>query len=127
VKTLVVDDEVLVRVSIERLLKKWDHMIIKAESVSAARLALEAMNFDRVIVDLRMPGENGMVLIEELLLDGYLPEQLIVCSAHVSEDLEEQLNKRGIGIVRKPFTIDELMEVVNAVPVGVPVHSMQCR
>lgn len=126
-KTLVVDDEMLVRYSIERILRKWGHSTINAENVSTARLALEAMTFDKVIVDLRMPGENGMVLIEELLGEGYLPEQLIVCSAFVSDDLEEDLNGRGVGIVRKPFTIDEFMEVVNGMPVGVPVHSMQCR
>jgi CheY-like chemotaxis protein len=80
---------------------------------------------DKVVVDLKMPGENGMVLIEELLRTGYLPGKLVVCSAYLTNELEKELNDRGVGILRKPFTVDELMQVVNGMLVSYPFCSIQ--
>ncbi len=113
INTLVVEDEVLVRWALERVLRKWGHSIHSVESVDEARRRLDEVTFDTVIVDLRMQGEDGMVLVEELLAAGYSPERIVVCSAYVSAEQEDELKDRGVGILRKPFTIDELRHTVN--------------
>jgi len=65
---LVVDDEAEVRDLLQEYLTKQEFQISTAESVAAARLLFEERmsDIDLVILDLRMPGEDGLVLAREL-------------------------------------------------------------
>jgi DNA-binding NtrC family response regulator len=110
--TLIVDDERLVRWFFERTLKKWGHSVVTAESVKEADTVLHQNTFDTIVVDLRFPDGNGMILVRKLLDDRYKPQQIVVCSACVSPSIQEELNDRGVKVLRKPFLLDELRQVV---------------
>ena len=64
-RVLVVDDEPGVRESLRMLLKD-DCEVATAENVAAARRALDEAPPDLVLLDLVMPGGNGLVLLSEL-------------------------------------------------------------
>lgn len=104
---LVVDDEMLVRWFFERSLQKMGHSVSTSKLVSEAQELLNETRFDIVMVDIRMPGENGLVLVHELLDRHYEPHQIIVCSAFINADIHEQLKDMGVGILRKPFNLDD--------------------
>ncbi len=110
--TLVVDDERLVRWFFERALKKWGHSVVTAESVEEADILLHRSTFDTVVIDLRFPNSNGMILVRKLLNDRYEPQQIIVCSACISPSIQDELHDRGVKILKKPFKMDELRQVV---------------
>ena len=67
-KTLLVDDERLARNELRRLLAAFPEIIIAGEAANAkqARDQLAALTPDLIFLDVQMPGETGMELLESL-------------------------------------------------------------
>jgi CheY-like chemotaxis protein len=59
-RILVVDDQTPVRNALKALLEHEGHTVIAAEGGASAMTAIEAFAFDVVIVDLIMPGMDGL-------------------------------------------------------------------
>ncbi|SPQ01655.1 putative Sporulation initiation phosphotransferase F [Candidatus Sulfobium mesophilum] len=110
-KILVVDDEHLVRWFLERSLRKNGHEVITAHNVEDAAAKLNSENIDILFIDLRMPGKNGNDLIGKVDVRGKKPK-VIVCSAFVTADREEELRQQGVCIIKKPFMLDEVNDAV---------------
>ncbi len=110
-KILVVDDEQLVRWFLERSLKKNGHEVITAGNVKDASAILSSESIDVLFIDIRMPGEDGTELIGKVDARGEKP-RVIVCSAFVTADREEELRQKGVCIIKKPFMLNELNDAV---------------
>jgi DNA-binding response OmpR family regulator len=110
-KLLVVDDEHLVRWFLERTFSKGGFEVVTASDLEEASEKLDAGEFDLVIVDLRMPGGSGIELIEKAEALARKPK-IVVCSAFVTEELEEDFGRRGICILKKPFKLQELNDAL---------------
>jgi DNA-binding NtrC family response regulator len=110
-KLLVVDDEELVRWFLQRALRKSGHEVVTCSNVSDALVKLKADRIDIVILDLRMPDGNGTELIREMEENGLSPK-VVVCSAFITSELEQEFRKKKITILKKPFKLDELNRVV---------------
>lgn len=108
---LVVYDEQLVRWFLGRTLSKHGHKVLTAGNVEDASAKLSSESVDALLIDLRMPGENCTELLGKVDLRGKKPK-VIVCSAFITAELEEELRKKGVCILRKPFKLEELNEVV---------------
>jgi DNA-binding NtrC family response regulator len=63
VKILIVDDDPLVRSSLGRLLRGRGLYVFLAGGASEALGALDQQDFDAVLSDYQMPGENGLVFL----------------------------------------------------------------
>jgi len=111
VKILVVDDEQLVRWFLDRALKKSGHEVITASNISEAYEKLNREKVDILFMDLRMPDGNGRELIEKIA-NSPLKPKVVVCSAFITSEMEEEFRNKGICILKKPFTLDELNKVV---------------
>src|SRR6188474_1945650 len=68
-RILVVDDEKPVREAMALLLKQEGYRVVVAECGHTAVSAIEAFTFDLVIVDIFMPGMNGIETIDILRQD----------------------------------------------------------
>ena len=110
-KILVVDNEQLVLWFIEKELKRNGHEVVTAENVEDASVKLSSEAIDVLLTDLRMPGENGTQLIGKVDIRGKKPK-VIVCSAFVTAELEEELRQKGICMLKKPILLDELNDAV---------------
>jgi len=110
-KILVVDDEQLVRWFLERALTKNGHQVSTASNIADASEKLNTEKIDVVFVDLRMPEGNGTELIEKLDTVTLKPK-VVVCSAFITPELEEEFRSKGIYTLKKPFKLDELHSVV---------------
>lgn len=115
-KILVVDDEQLVRWFLERALTLRGHSVISASSGAEAMHVLKYDSFDLLVTDLRMPEENGSTLISRV---GEITEEkrprIIVCSAYITSEMAEDYKASGIGVLRKPFKLEELEKAVSGV------------
>lgn len=106
-KVLVVDDEQLVRWFLERALKRWGYDVITASNVKEAVKNLTDNNIDIVFTDLKMPEENGAVLLQKL---GDLTKspKVVVCSAFITPEMDKDFRQKGIYSLKKPFKLEEL-------------------
>lgn len=110
-KVLVVDDEQLVRWFLDRALRKSGHQVITASNISEAEEKLKSEDIDILFLDLRMPGGNGTQLIEKMS-DRLDTLKIIVCSAFITSELQEEYQNKGIHVLKKPFKLDELNDIL---------------
>jgi DNA-binding NtrC family response regulator len=96
---------------LDRALKKSGHEVITASNISEAYEKLNREKVDILFMDLRMPDGNGSELVDKI--DSLtLKPKVVVCSAFITPELEEEFRNKGICILKKPFTLDELNKVV---------------
>jgi DNA-binding NtrC family response regulator len=113
---LVVDDEEIMREILEALLTREGYRVTLATSGEEGVELAKAAPFDAAIVDVMMPGLDGIATLEELKkLDDELPVLMITAFASVETAIAAM--KRGaFDYITKPFKNDEVLIVVrNAV------------
>jgi two-component system, NtrC family, response regulator AtoC len=104
---LIVDDEKHTRDGLRRLLEdEYDTYV--AEDIRGAMDVLEREPIDLVITDLRLGGDDGMVLIERALKLPH-PPVCIMMTAYGSVDTAVEAMKRGAyDFVTKPLNLDKV-------------------
>lgn len=107
-----VDDDPSVRKSLSRLISSAG---FRVESFSSAHEFLNSNATDEsgcLLLDIRMPGINGIQLQEELILTGN-PMPIIFMSAHASVPISVRAMKGGaVDFLTKPFAADELVSAI---------------
>ena len=113
---LVIDDEEIMREILEALLTREGYQVRMASSGEEGLEIARSTPFDAAIVDVMMPGMDGIATLEELRkLDEDLPALMITAFASVETAIAAM--KRGaFDYITKPFKNDEVLTVVrNAV------------
>jgi DNA-binding response OmpR family regulator len=112
---LVVDDHREIRDLLARYLTKQGLRVSTAESAAAARRLLQASAPDLVVLDIMMPGEDGLALCRHLRATRELP---IILLTALAEDTDRIIGLE-IGAddyLAKPFNPRELLARIKAVP-----------
>ena len=110
---LVVDDEDIMREILEALLTREGYHVRLASSGEEGLELARNTPFDAAIVDVMMPGMDGLAMLEELRkFDEDLPVVMITAFASVETAIAAM--KRGaFDYITKPFKNDEVLVVVN--------------
>jgi two-component system OmpR family response regulator len=111
---LVVDDHREIRDLIGRYLVKNGLRVTTAESAAAARKALKAGAFDLVVLDIMMPGEDGLSLCRSLRETTELPVILLTAMAEETDRIVG-LEIGADDYLVKPFNPRELLARIRAV------------
>jgi len=111
-KILVVDDEKAVRLSLAELLSMEGHQVITAESGEEALQRLEEDNFDLILVDLIMPGIDGLQVMEAA--QRLSPHTVVIMlTAHGSlESAIHALRQGAHDYLLKPCDVEEILRSV---------------
>jgi DNA-binding NtrC family response regulator len=111
-QVLVVDDEPDMVENMTRILRRAGYRVLRATEPDRAIALLESERPDLVLTDLRMPGMDGMALLERVrAVDPATP--VVVVTAFATIDSAVAAIKRGaFDYVPKPFTMDALLVVV---------------
>ena len=113
-KILVVDDERAVRDSLRRALELEGYEIELADDGLAALAALEGDEFDAMILDVLMPGLDGLEVARRVRREGSrLPILMLTARVEV-DDRVAGLDAGADDYVTKPFALDELLARVRA-------------
>src|SRR5690348_14435565 len=119
---LVVDDDEAVRGAMVHLLaQEPDIGAISAESAARALQVLRGIRVDAVVVDLAMPGMNGLDLVE--VLRGHPATSnvpVVVVTALPPDALPRRVAAAAHPLVAKPFEAEELVATVRGVLVQRP-------
>lgn len=119
-RLLIVDDHAIVREGLARVLTGacpgWT--VVEAASGFQALALLRDQHFDAAVVDLSMPGMNGLDLIKRVRTEiGPLP--MLVLSMHAEEQYAVRAFKAGAnGYLTKDQAGDELVSAVNRIVAG---------
>ena len=115
-KILFVDDDTLVRKSLENFLKREAYTVVTAASAQEALNHAQAIDFDVVISDVRMPMENGLVAIKNIkeiyAKKGHVCGYILI-TGYAEEDTPEHAIRLGIDkFILKPLDINVLRGVL---------------
>jgi DNA-binding NtrC family response regulator len=109
---LIVDDEPSVRGSLTSWFKKDGYRVASAENAAAALRLLRDRTFDVVLLDIKMPGMDGMDLQEQVhRIDPGMAVIMITAFASV-ETAVRALKQGAFDYVTKPVDPDELSHLV---------------
>jgi len=111
-KILLVDDEIVFTDNMSRLLTTRGYRVIAVNSGDSAIQALDNEDFDVVVLDLKMPGMDGITTLKEIKKLGLFTETLIL-TGHGSIDTALEAMKLGAyDYLTKPCEIDELVDKI---------------
>ncbi|MBI5526109.1 MAG: response regulator [Deltaproteobacteria bacterium] len=119
-RVLIVDDEEeLVATLVERL-EIRGHSPVGVLSGAEALKRAEAEEFDVVVLDIKMPGEDGVEVMKRLKrLRAGLP--IILLTGHMSEETSDRGIQAGATeYVIKPVNIDDLVEKLRSAVAASP-------
>lgn len=111
---LIVDDDSEIRSLLSRYLEKEGMRVTAVGDAPQMRRAMERSHFDLVVLDLMLPGEDGLSICRELRTRSQLP--VIMLSAR-GEDVDRivGLELGADDYVPKPFNPRELLGRIRAV------------
>lgn len=111
---LVVDDDNRLRALLEKFLSDQGFMVTAAADAAEARRRLERFVFDLVVLDVMMPGESGIALLESLRREKSVPV-LMLSAMGEAEDRIKGLECGAEDYLAKPFEPRELVLRIRAV------------
>jgi len=109
---LIVDDEPIVRESIRDWLKDAGYQVATAESGEEALEMIEKQDFSVMVVDIRLPGQTGIMVLEEVKAQRPWIKSIII-TAYPSEQTVSEAKKLGaIDYLIKPIAPDDLERLI---------------
>jgi CheY-like chemotaxis protein len=119
-RILIVEDSPLVQNMYGLAFSRREHELTTANDGREALALLEdpGRTFDVVLLDLRMPGMNGVEFLREVRRDPRLAQLPIVVTTMEPEDSELLREARRLGVaavVKKPWHPHQLRDLVEAI------------
>lgn len=105
---LLVEDEIIIRSSLKRLLERHQYEVSEAGSVAEAQDNFDISSFDLIVTDLRLPGAPGTDIIE--LAKG-IPV-LIMTSYASLRSAVDAMKLGAVDYIAKPFDYDDMLKAV---------------
>ena len=116
---LVVDDDERIRGLLKKFLSRHDYWVTTARDAAHARKLLDGLEFDLLVVDVMMPGEDGISLTRDLS-DRISTPILLLTAKGEAEDRITGLEAGADDYLPKPFEPRELLLRINAILRRVP-------
>lgn len=121
---LVVDDEKNIRLLLQELLVEEGHRVSTAENGETALTLIGQRTFDLILLDLQMPGIDGMQILSALRRQGS-EAIVIILTAHATlETAVEALRQGAHDYLFKPLSPAQLLDSVRR---GLQVHEKNAR
>jgi DNA-binding response OmpR family regulator len=114
-KILAVDNEPSVTFSLQYIFPKpaYDLTCVDSGDAAMARLDGGFGPYDVIIVDQKMPNQNGVELVEAIRERG-IDTDVVVVSAHLSPDTRAAFKSLGVDVMfGKPFEVSEIRSAIN--------------
>ncbi len=118
IRILIVEDNDINRLVINKLMKDWDVEIHNAVNGEDAIKRIKAEDFDVVLLDIEMPVMNGYQCIREIrtsLPEGKCNIPVMAMTAHATKEEREKCLNLGMNdYLSKPFDPEDLKAKINA-------------
>ena len=118
---LIVDDDERIRSLLQKFLSRNGFWVTAARDAAHARKLLDGLEFDLIVMDVMMPGEDGLTLTRDLRKKLETPILLLTAKGETSERIMG-LEAGADDYLSKPFEPKELVLRINAILRRVPVE-----
>ncbi len=105
---LIVDDDTRIRTLLQRFLSESGYRVTAAKDAAEARQLLASLDFDFIVLDVMMPGEDGFSLTKSIRETSSVPILLLTARGE-SIDRIEGLERGADDYLAKPFEPRELL------------------
>jgi two-component system, OmpR family, phosphate regulon response regulator OmpR len=106
---LVVDDDRRIRDLLSAYLGTHGYRVTRAATAAEARKALSGLSYDALVLDVMMPGENGLSLAKGLREQGNATPMLMLSALGETKDRINGLSAGSDDYLIKPFEPEELL------------------
>lgn len=109
---LVVDDEVSMRLMMQKRLQKDNHQVVMAESTAEAIGILQQRDVDVILTDIVMPGDDGIELLKAVRQRGLATQIIMMTGAPTLDGAAEAVRNGAADYLIKPTPDDVLCRAV---------------
>jgi len=114
-RVLVVDDELIVRESLAQLLARRNFAPVPVETGEEALKLIEQNSFDLMLIDLKLPGIDGMDVLKKVKKQNPDTEVVIMTAFGSVDSAVEAMKEGAFDYVTKPFDPEEMIALLNKV------------
>jgi DNA-binding response OmpR family regulator len=114
-KLLIIEDEEGLRESIEEYFTEAGNICETAASYPAAMAKVELYRYDCILLDITLPGGNGISILKKLKENNYTDGVLIISAKNSLDDRLQGLDLGADDYLVKPFHLSELKARVSAI------------
>jgi len=113
---LVVDDDMMARMTAVQCLKQQGHTAVTAEGGKQGLEILESQDFDLILLDLLMPDVDGIEVLRQLKASNILRRTpvIVISGSDDEESIAKCLEMGATGHLRKPLDPMSLADRINA-------------
>jgi two-component system, OmpR family, response regulator len=112
-KVLVIDDEVAFANNIAKLLSKRGYRVTVVNDGMSATREVEEEEFDVAILDLKMPGMDGIETLKKLKARSPLLEVIMLTGHGSVESGIQGMEQGAFDYAMKPIRLDELLDKIS--------------
>jgi DNA-binding NarL/FixJ family response regulator len=120
IRIVLVEDQLLVRRGIKSLLELTADIVVVADAGTAdeGAAAVRQHHPDVLLLDVRMPGKNGIELLRELRASEYLPPTILLTTFDDDEALMDGMRAGARGFLLKDISLELLTAAIRGVAAG---------
>ncbi|MEE4113203.1 MAG: response regulator [Desulfobacteraceae bacterium] len=112
-KLMIVDDEERFLATTEKLLRKKGVDVVTATSGAEALEKLRGQSVHVVILDVKMPGMDGVATLREIKRQFPMVEVIMLTGHATVESAVEGLKTGAVDYLMKPADLDQILEKAN--------------
>lgn len=110
---LIIDDDDLLRKSLQNGLKQNDFSVLTANSAEQGIQILSRINVDAIVLDRMMTGMDGLSLLKQLRESGNMTPVIMLTAMSGPENAIDGLSSGANDYLSKPFQLQELILRLN--------------
>lgn len=113
IKVLVVDDEEPFRRLLKKELTRKGFSVEVAHDGDSALSLVGQDSFDVVLLDIVMPGTDGITVMKNMMRDPSAPAIIVLTGRATVETAVDAMKNGAYDYLTKPYKLDELMIIIN--------------
>lgn len=113
---LILDDDPIIRSVLRKILASRGLSVFEAANLTLARMVLDRLPIDLVLLDIHLPDGNGFDLLPEIVARRRGVRVAVISGDETaSQDPSFQSETSLIGFISKPFTHDRIDRMLDSV------------
>ena len=105
---LIIDDDERLRLLLRKFLISNDFLVNDAKNTETAKILMNSIIFDLIVLDIMMPGQSGLEFLEEIRVKSKIPI-LMLTAMSTPENRLDGLESGADDYMTKPFEPKELL------------------